>query len=151
VERARLFGAIPGPNTATHPDQTLGGSPRTDSRMAPKRRLHPVCLFFHSVTNLDDKMGIPFLHGCLSYQVDFKERTRNQANRKIQAFLQLRYVGLLTGWGYGTICWILYKVYHGQESIPKFRPRFRILMGHALVCVELSQEHLMLRILEVFQ
>ena len=151
MKRGRLFGAIPVPNPATHPDQTPGGSPRTDSRMAPKRRLHPVCRFFPSVNTLGDKKGIPFLHGCLSNQVDFKARTRNQANRKIQAFLQLQCVGQLTGWAYGAICWILYKVYHGQESIPKFRPRFRILMVHALACVELSQEHLMLRILEVFQ
>ena len=151
MERGRLFGAIPGPNPDTHPDQAPGGNTRTDSRMAPKRRLHPVCRFVHSVNTLGNEKGIPFLHGCLSYQVDFKARTRNQANRKIQAFLKLQCVGQLTGWGYGAICWILQKSYHGQESIPKFRPRFRILMMHALAWVELSQEHLMLRILEVFQ
>ena len=39
--------------------------------------------------------------------LDFKTRTYQQANRKIQAFLQLHCVGKLTKWGYGAICWIL--------------------------------------------
>jgi len=56
-------------------------------------------------------------------------RTRNQANRKIQAFLKLQCVGQLTGWGYGRICWILQKNYHGQEPSHTFDPRFRILKG----------------------
>ena len=61
----------------THPDQTPGCSTRTNSRMVSKRRLHPVCRFVHSVTNLSNEKGIPVLHGCLSYHVDFKVRTRN--------------------------------------------------------------------------
>ena len=61
--------------------------------------------------------------------VDLKARTRNQANRKIQAFLKLQCVGQLTGWGYGLICWILQKSYHGQEPSHTLGPRFRILKG----------------------
>ena len=61
--------------------------------------------------------------------VDFKARTWKQASRKIQTFLQLRCVGQLTGWGYGAICWILQKSYHGQEPSHMFGPRFRILKG----------------------
>ena len=61
--------------------------------------------------------------------LDFKTKTQKHANRKIQALLQLQCVGQLTVWGYGTISWILHKMYHRQESVHKFRPRFRILKG----------------------
>jgi len=61
--------------------------------------------------------------------LDFKVRIRKQANRKIQAFLQLGCVGQLTVWGYGEICWILQKIYHVQESSQPVGPKFRILKG----------------------
>lgn len=61
--------------------------------------------------------------------LDFKARTRKQADRKIQAFLQLRCVGQLTAWGYGEICWILQKIYSAQVSSRLTRPQFRILKG----------------------
>ncbi|MFQ5821956.1 MAG: hypothetical protein ACE5I5_18360 [Candidatus Heimdallarchaeota archaeon] len=61
--------------------------------------------------------------------LDFKVRTRKQANHRIQAFLQLQYVGQLTAWGYGEICWIRQKSYSTQESSRPVGPRFRILKG----------------------
>lgn len=66
---------------------------------------------------------IGFLH------LDFKVRTRKQANRKIQAFIQLRCVGQLSVWGYGEICWILQKIYSAQVPSRLAGPRFRVLKG----------------------
>jgi len=61
------------------------------------------------------------------FHLDFKARTRKQANRKIQAFLQLRCVGQFTSWGYGEICWVLQKINGAQESFHPVSPQFRIL------------------------
>ncbi len=61
--------------------------------------------------------------------VDFKVRTRKQANRKIQAILQQRYVGQFTAWGYGKIGWRLQKIYTAPSASRPFGPQFRILKG----------------------
>ena len=61
--------------------------------------------------------------------VDFKVRSQKQAERKIQAFLQIHGVGRLTAWGYGVIQWMLQKTYQEQETSPPVSPRFQILKG----------------------
>lgn len=75
--------------------------------------------------------GFPFYHRAQMgfLHLDFKAHTEKQARRKCKAFFALQCVGHLTTWGYGTIRWLLQKIYPSPEASPPRTPRFRVLKG----------------------